>query len=53
MEEAYVADRAAYEDDLRKAKSQVRFLERLKDDEERRKAGRSGPVRVPGLRRGG
>ena len=39
MEEAYVADRAAYEDDLRKAKSQVRFLERLKDDEEREKGG--------------
>lgn len=48
MEEAYVADRAAYEDDLRKAKSQVRFLERLKDDEEREKGGGdSGPFECP------
>ena len=33
MEQGYVADRAVYVDDLRKAKSQVRFLERLKDDD--------------------
>ena len=34
MEQGYVADRAVYMDDLRKAKSQVRFLERLKDDDD-------------------
>ena len=34
MEQGYVADRAVYTDDLRKAKSQVRFLERLKDDDD-------------------
>ena len=47
MEEAYVADRAAYEDDLRKAKSQVRFLERLKDDEEGERRGDLGPFECP------
>jgi E3 ubiquitin-protein ligase SHPRH len=33
MEEGYVADRAAYEADLRRATSQVKFLERLRNED--------------------